>query len=151
MATDIIKINKKNFKNYLGLDIVAFHWATGGACGVPGEVVFITRDARVFETNYVYPVFGITKDDLFKIFPHLSEFHPGLLGEGYYPPSWKDNYLGLGNYLVIHESIWNDFSRMAQEELQKMNERGEKVILYNIWGEIVIRVLSRNKALKTNE
>ncbi len=151
MNVEIIEINKDNISDYLKLDIVAFHWAAGGACGVPGEVVFITRDTRVFETNYVYPVFGITKEDLFRIFPPLSEFHPGLLGGGYYPPSWKDEYLGLGNYLVVHESIWEDFSRTAREELTERNARGESVILYNIWGEIIINVLNRNKTLETNE
>ncbi len=144
MRKEAIIINKENLNDYVGLDIVAFHWAAGGACGVPGEVIIITKDGRVFETNYVYPVYGITADDLLKIFPPLSEFHPGLMGGGYYPPSWKDKYLGLGNYLVVHESIWDDFARMAQKELQKRNERGEKVILYNIWDEIVINVLNRN-------
>ena len=151
MNTETIIISKDNINNYLGLEIVAFHWAACGACGIPGEVIIITRDGRVFETNYVYPVYGITPDDLIKLFPPLSDFRPGIMGGGYYPPLWKDKYLGLGNYLVVHDSIWKEFLLSAQDELITRNNKGERIILYNIWGEVVLSVLNNMKIKESHE
>lgn len=140
MKYETIEITKGNVKDYKRLDIVAFHWSAPGACGEPGGVVFVTMDGLVYHTNYLYE---ITDDELFEIFPPLSSFRPGIVGGGYFPPSWKDKYLGLGNYLVVHDSIWDDFSNTAHNELNRLNEagNGEKAILYQIWVEVVLKVL----------
>ena len=138
-----IEITQANLEDCLKLNLIAFHWAAGGACGEGGAVVFITKDGQVYHSNYVYPGF-ITREDLFKIFPPLSEFRPGIMGGGLYPPMWKDKYLGLGNYLVIHESIWEAFNKTAKDELESRNKRGEKVILYNIWADVVLKVIQES-------
>lgn len=137
---DIVEVTKANLENCLNLDIIAFHWAAGGACGEGGAVVFITKDGKVFHSNYVYPGF-IEMDDLFRLFPPLSEFHPGIMGGGIYPPMWKDQYLGLGNYLVIHESIWEAFRDAAKNELEFRKRKGENVILYSIWKDVVLTII----------
>ena len=140
---NVIEVTKANLKECLNLNIIAFHWAAGGACGEGGAIVFITKEGKVFHSNYIYPGY-VETEDLFKIFPPLSEFCPGVFGGGYYPPEWKDQYLGLGNYLVINESIWEAFTNMADKELEIKNATGDRVILYNIWVEIVLKVLSSN-------
>ena len=62
---------------------------------------------------------------------------------------WKDQYLGLGNYLVIHESIWANFQETAKKELDRRQKQGDHVILYNIWVEVVLMVIG--KALISRE
>ena len=140
MKYETIEITKGNVSDFKRLDIVAFHWSAPGACGEHGGVVFVTKEGLVYHTNYLYE---ITDDELLEIFPPLSSFRPGIVGGGYFPPSWKDKYLGMGNYLVVHESIWDDFSHSAQDELNRLNEagNGEKAILYQIWVEVVLKVL----------
>jgi len=144
MRLNATEINASNLNDYLGLDIVAFHWAAAGACGEHGGVVFITSDGTVYHTNYVYPQYGITRDDLCKIFPPLSDIQPGIFGGGLYPKEWKDQYLGLGNFLVVHRSLWNDFITLSEVELARLKEEGESVILYNIWDSVILKVL-KNK------
>ena len=142
MKNERVEISASNVKNYLGLDIVAFHWAKPGACGEHGGVVFITRDSKVLNTNYVYKEKGgISWVDLCEIFPTLAEFKVGLFGGEMYPPEWKDQYLGLGNYLVVKETIWDAFSELAKSELK----RHEGKILYNIWADDIIKVLNDKK------
>ena len=144
MRLNAIEINADNLNDYLGLEIVAFHWAAPGACGEHGGVVFITSDGNVYHTNYVLPKYGITEDDLCKIFPPLSYFKPGIFGGGLFPPEWKDQYLGLGNYLVVHISLWNEFVSQSKQELARQKAKGDNVILYNIWDSIVLKVLKNN-------
>lgn len=145
MRLNAIEINADNLNDYLGLDIVAFHWAAPGACGEHGGVVFITSDGIVYHTNYVCPKYEITKDDLCKIFPPFSDFHQGIFGGGLYPPEWKDQYLGLGNYLVVHISLWNVFASLSKQELARLKAERDNVILYNIWDSIILEIL-KNKA-----
>lgn len=140
----MIEINSSNKDKALGLDIVAFQWAAGGACGEPGGVVFITKDAKVYHTNYVFDQYGITVDDLYEIYPPLAHIDAGIFGGGIYPPGWKDQYLGLGNYLVVHESIWEDFSQIAESEMARLHNEGNNVILYNIWDSVVLKVLKHD-------
>lgn len=142
MRLNAIEINADNLNDYLDLDVVAFHWAAPGACGEHGGVIFVTSDGKVYHTNYVYPEYGVTSDDLCKIFPPLSDFHPGIFGGGMYPPEWKDQYLGLGNYLVIKSTLWEEFSALAKSELKRLADEGQNVILYNIWIDVIINVLN---------
>ena len=141
METNIIEIDSSNKDKAIGLDIVAFQWAAGGACGEPGGVVFITKDSKVYHTNYVFDNYGITCDDICEIFPPLEHIDVGVFGGGLYPDGWKDQYLGLGNYLVVHESIWEDFTQTAELELARLHDEGTDVILYNIWDSVILKVL----------
>lgn len=139
----MIQIKGNNLQNYLDLDIVAFQWAAPGACGEPGGVEFITRCGKKYHTNYVFPEYGVSIDDLCKLFPPLAEFRVRIFGGGTYPEVWKDKYLGLGNYLVIHDSLWEDFTRIAKEELCDREMKGEGGILYYIWDKVILRVLKQ--------
>lgn len=145
MDNNLIEITSTNKDKALGLDIVAFQWAAGGACGEPGGVIFITRDFQVYHTNYVFDRYGITVDDLCEIFPPLAHIEAGVFGGGVYPAGWKDQYLGLGNYLVVHESIWDDYSDMANKELERRQSEDNYAILYNIWADVVLNVLGKTE------
>lgn len=144
METNMIEINSLNKDKAIGLDIVAFQWAAGGACGEPGGVVFITKDSKVYHTNYVFDKYGVTFDDLCKIFPPLANMKVGIFGGGLYPEGWKDQYLGLGNYLVVHESIWETFSDVAHKTLERRHNVDDYAILYNIWLDVVLNVLGKS-------
>ena len=144
METNVIEINSSNKEKATGLDIVAFQWAAGGACGEPGGVVFITKDSNVYHTNYVFDRYGITWDDLCEIFPPLLQVKAGIFGGGFYPEGWKDQYLGLVNYLVVHESIWETFSDMAHKALEHPHNVDDYAILYNIWVDVVLNTLGKS-------
>jgi len=46
-----IYINKGNYREHLNLDVVAFSYAHGGAMGVGGEIIVITKDAKIYSMN----------------------------------------------------------------------------------------------------
>ena len=139
---EITEVSRKNLSDCIGLDIVAFHWAAAGACGEPGSVIFLTREGQIYHANYVFS--DISEADLVTIFPPFTQMIPGIFGGGTYPHPWKDQYLGLGNFLVVHESIWEDFHRIAEEELARKKSEGEYVILFQIWIDVVLKTLGFN-------
>ena len=136
-----IDINKNNIQNYLGLDIVAFQWAAAGACGEHGGIVFITKKGKVYHTNYVYPEYGISWDDLFDIFPSFERILDSIYGSRKEHLEWEYLYLGLGNSLIVHESIWNNFNLSAKTKLHEEHEAGNDEIMYNVWIKAVLSVL----------
>lgn len=140
-----IEITHSNIEEYIGLDIVAFHWAGGGACGEPYGVIFVTRDGRVFHTNYDSPRHGLVDGDLTRLFPPLAWVDVYFINV-MCPDGWKSRYLGLGNYLVVHESIWKEFQDGAKAEQTRRSESGEGGILYNYWVDVILAVLiSKNQ------
>lgn len=136
-----IEITRSNIEENIGLDIVAFHWASGGACGEPCGVVFVTRDGRVFHSNYGSPMYGLDEEDLTVLFPPLAwvEMYPF---SALCPDDWNSCYLGLGNYLVVHKSIWEGFYDAAKAEQVRRSESGEGGLLYNYWIHVVLAVLT---------
>lgn len=138
---EFIEITHLNLEENIGLDIVAFHLASSGACGEPCGVVFVTRDGRVFHTNYGSPSYGLNDSDIILIFPPLAlmEVYPFSL---LCPKGWNSCYLGLGNHLVVHESIWQDFNEAVKTEKVRRTESGEGDLLYNYWIHVVLAVLT---------
>ena len=57
MKIDPIEVHSSDLNDYLGLEIVAFHWAAAGACGEGGAVVFITTDVKVYLQTTSFYVF----------------------------------------------------------------------------------------------
>ena len=147
---DFIEITHSNLEENIGLDIVAFQWASAGACGEPCGVVFVTRDGRVFHTNYGLPSYGLDDNDITLIFPPLAlmEVYPFSV---LCPEGWNSCYLGLGNYLVIHESIWKGFDDAAKAEQVRCSESGEGGLLYNYWIHAVLTVLTKKNISQTKQ
>ena len=136
-----IDINITNIQNYLDLDIEAFHWAAAGACGEHGGVVFITREGKVYHTNYFYPNYGVSWDDLFDIFPSFDRILESIFGRRKEHLEWEYLDLGLGNSLIVHESIWDRFKLSANTKLHEVHEVENDEIMYNVWIEAVLSVL----------
>ena len=135
-----IEITHSNIEEYIGLGIVAFHWAGGGACGEPCGVIFVTREGRAFHTNYGSTEHCLVDGDLTRLFPSLAWVDVYII-DVMCPKGWKSCYLGLGNYLVVHETIWKEFQDAAKAEQTRRSESGEGGILYNFWVEVVLAVL----------
>ena len=49
---EFIEINKENYSSVLPVDVVAFHYASPGACGYPGHIRIITSDGRKVRVDY---------------------------------------------------------------------------------------------------
>ena len=85
---EIIEVGNDEVAGLLGLDVVAFQIAEGGAMGYHGGVFFVTSDKKVYSTCYLEPsaYTGFSKymsmENLEKVFPPLSDFNHGLKGYG---------------------------------------------------------------------
>lgn len=103
-----IYISKENYKEYTNLDVVAFSYAHGGAQGVGGEIIVITKDVKIYSMNYVYDM-EIEMCD--KVCPPLKNCIFGLWDVEETPNGWKGVRLGAGNFLVIAEPLYHQLKR----------------------------------------
>ena len=145
---DIIEFGETEAENLVGLDIVACQIAEGGAMGYHGGVFLVSSTGEVYYTCLLQPsaFTGFSKFTsrkvLSKILPALDEFHPGLMGHGVTTPSgFVHKYLGMGNHLLIKNCIYEEFDKL---EDKRMKEHPDK-ILYNLWLDVVLDILSKNK------
>ena len=148
MENDIkpIHVGNEDLTDLLGLDIVAFQLAEGGAMGYHGGVFFVTSDKKVYFTCYLEPsaYTGFSKymsmENLEKVFPPLSDFNHGLMGFGAQKPEgWHYSYLGFGNHLLVRNDLHEDFSKAAK----KLLDDHPKAILYGIWMDAILSALQK--------
>lgn len=50
---DFQKFNIDNVDSISVMDVVAFHYASPGACGSPGVIRVVTRDRRLYQIDYL--------------------------------------------------------------------------------------------------
>jgi ADP-ribosylglycohydrolase len=135
----VIKLTRDNYKECIGLDIVAFSSAAGGAMGDAGAVQVVTSKGEVYYANPLYE--DIDMEQVFEVCPPLSQCQFGIIGGGVIPEGWKTIYLGFGNHLVLHESICEEFRKEAeQSEIKRVGD------LYKKWKGIVKRILANRNA-----
>lgn len=103
-----IYISRENYKEYINLDVVAFSYAHGGAQGVGGEIIVITKDAKIYSMNYVYDM-EIEMCD--KVCPPLKDCIFGLWDVEETPNGWKGFRLGAGNFLLLAEPLYHQLKR----------------------------------------
>lgn len=127
----ITSLTKENYSQYLPITPVAFSVAEGGAMGHPGRVVIID------ETNNVYDFYlhELEKEDVMKILPALYESKRAVLGIDPSTLGWNRVYLGMGNHLMVADSIYERFNESAKSLWQS---RGS---LYQQWIGIVQEIL----------
>lgn len=132
---EVIVVGDKDVESLIGLDIVAFQMAEGGAMGYPGGVFFVTSDKRVFFTSIWEQM---SDDNLLKVFSPLAEVKWGLFGRGTrYPEGWHYEYLGMGNHLLVREDHKEPFIIASDKLLNNYPD----TILYNLWLEAVLSIL----------
>ena len=129
----IISFTKENYSQYLPINPVAFSVAEGGAMGHPGRVVIID------ETNDVYDFYmhELEKDDVMRILPALYESKREVLGIAPSTSGWKRVYLGMGNHLMVAESIYDELREIALSRYKYFGI-GE---LYQHWIGVVQEIL----------
>ena len=139
-----ISVGNEDLADLLGLDIVAFQLAEGGAMGYHGGVFFVTSDKKVYSTCYLEPsaYTGFSKymsmENLEKVFPPLSDFNHGLMGFGVQKPEgWHYSYLGFGNHLLLRD----DLNKGFRDAAKKLMDNDPNAILYGIWMDAILSIL----------
>ena len=132
---EVIVVGDKDVDSLIGLDIVAYQEAEGGAMGYPGGVFFVTSDKRIFFTSIWEQM---SDDNLLKVFPPLAEVKWGLIGRGTrYPEGWHYEYLGMGNHLLVRDDLKEEFLK----ESDRLHRDNPDLILYNLWLDSVLSIL----------
>ena len=101
--------------------------------GHPGRVVIIDK------TNNVYDFYlhELEKDDVMKILPVLYECKREVLGIDPSTSVWKRVYLGMGNHLMVADSIYDELREIALNRYKYFGI-GE---LYQHWIGVVQEIL----------
>lgn len=128
-----IYISRENYKEYINLDVVAFSYAHGGAQGVGGEIIVITKDAKIYSMNYVYDM-EIEMCD--KVCPPLKDCIFGLWDVEETPNGWKGFRLGAGNFLLLAEPLYHQLKR------QMFKLAPHK--LYGAWMDMVLNCIKQS-------
>ena len=141
---ETITVGNEDLADLLGLDIVAFQLAEGGAMGYHGGVFFVTSDKKVYFTCYLEPsaYTGFSKymsmENLEKVFPPLADFNHGLMGFGVQKPEgWHYSYLGFGNHLLVRDDLYESF----REAAKKLLDDDPDSIMYNQWMAAIISIV----------
>ena len=130
---EITYIDEKNYKEYLNLDSIAFSYAHGGAMGSGGEIIVITKDAKIYSMNYCFG--DMTIEMCNQVCPPLRECSFGLIDVEKAPEGWEGVSLGFGNFLVLSEPIYTHI----KAEMLHMSPP----IRYRSWKAIVLDYLKR--------
>lgn len=128
---EVVYIDEKNYRDYLNLEVIAFSFAYGGAMGSPGEILFITNEAKTYSMNYVFGDMTIEMCD--EVCPPLKECDFGILEVEKTPNGWKGISLGFGNFLVLAAPI---YERIGQNLLKL-----RPPFRYGEWRDMVLELL----------
>lgn len=136
---DIIELQNKEIKKKLFCDITYFSIAESGAMGEPGGVIFINNKGQKYHFNYVFGDVDIEKVE--KAFPVLAECEFGMFGEnGNIPNGWNYVYLGMGNHLIVNDSVYIRFKEM-------LGDIEDPAEIYAKWQDIADSILSAETSL----
>ena len=130
-TTQIISLTKDNYTQHLPITPVAFSVAEGGAMGCPGRIIIIDEKNNVYD----FYMHELEKEDVMKILPALYESKRAVLGIDPSTSGWNRVYLGMGNHLMVADSIYERFNESAKSLWQS---RGS---LYQQWIGIVQEIL----------
>ena len=129
-----IYISKENYKEHANLDVVAFSFAPGGAQGVGGEIIVITKDAKIYCMNHVYG--EMETEMLYEVCPPLKDCIFGFFDVEETPIGWKGVKLGAGNFLVLSEPLYHQLKR------QMFKLAPHK--LYGAWMDMVLNCIKQS-------
>ena len=77
--------------------------------GSGGEIIVITKGAGIYSMNYVFG--DMTIEMCYEVCPPLKDCEFGVLEVEKTPNGWKGISLGMGNFLVLAEPIYNRIGR----------------------------------------
>jgi hypothetical protein len=107
--------------------------AEGGAMGCPGRVIIIDDKTNVYD----FYLHELEKEDVMKILPALYERKRAVLGIDPSTSEWRRVYLGMGNHLMVAESIYDELREIALSRYKYFGI-GE---LYQHWIDVIQEVL----------
>ena len=131
--TEIISLTKENYKQYLPITPIAFSVAEVCAMGYPGRVIIIDEKNDVYDFN----LHELGKDDVMKILPAMYESKRAVLGIDPSTSGWNRVYLGMGNHLMVADSIYDELREIALNRYKYFGI-GE---LYQHWIGVVQEIL----------
>ena len=107
---ETIEISKAELKSELFEDVLFFQLSEAGAMsGEAGTVCVVKADGKQYRINFIKG--DICYADIKEAFPTMKTWNFGLCGNGgAASEGWYYFYIGLGNHLVIHESVYEEFS-----------------------------------------
>lgn len=133
MEQEFINLSKDNYGEHLNLDVVAFSYAHGGAMGSGGEIIVITKGAKIYGMNYL----GSMKIEMCdEVCPPLRDCVFGLWDVEETPDGWIGVSLGAGNFLVLSEPLYHQLKR----QMFKLAPH----ILYGEWIDMVLTCIRQS-------
>lgn len=128
MEEKAITITEENYIQYLPLNSIAFSFAEGGAMGSPGQVVIVDENSNI----YCFWLQSLERDTAKRIIHPLFECQFGMFGSSKPAPGWHYFYLGMGNHLLVTNSLYDKFYSEVQGYLNR------PALLYQRWIKLVI-------------
>ena len=118
-------------------DVMFFKIAEGGAMGTPGEVIWVRGNGESYCFNYCYG--KIPLGELMKRFQPLRECCFGIFSMGVaIPKGWEYVNLGMGNHLLVAETVFEAF----KEETKEITRASA---LYGKWYDIANKIIKKRK------
>ena len=133
MEKKVISLSNQNYNTYLPLDPISFSYAERGAMGWPGKIIIIDTNRNIYD----FYIYDFEIDIIKLIIPDLFECEFRMFGKDKPASGWHNFYLGMGNHLMVKESIYHDFYPMAV----KYDE--EPGMLYQEWIDIVLDITKK--------
>ena len=125
---EFIEINKENYSSVLPVDVVAFHYASPGACGYPGHIRIITSDGRKVRVDYT----DTPREIVSRICPPLESIAQASTNNLPMPIGWLRLNMGLGNALFLTSELRREISVAGLAPPQ----------IYRRWDQMIIEALS---------
>ena len=121
-------LSNEEYNSHLPLDVVAFHYASPGACGYPGHIRVITRDGRKVRVDYT----DTPREIVSRICPPLESIAQASTNNLPMPIGWLRLNMGLGNALFLTSELRREISvaGLAPPEI------------YRRWDQMIIEALS---------
>ena len=138
---DSIEITKNNIKEINYNDIMFLSFAESGAMGEPAGIEILLKDLKLYHTNYCYSE-DIKIKDLFSIFPPLETFQCGMCIVTHLDENWKWLDMGMGNYLLIRNTIYDKYVECIDKEVE--NDEFTPGEVYKKWLDAARKMLIEN-------
>lgn len=106
-------IDAKSLNKDIFEDVLFFSIAEGGAMGVPGEMIVVTKSPAAYALESFYG--DVDVRDVEKIFPVLEQCRFGIFGQdSEVPEGWNYVNLGMGNHLIVADEVYDEFKKLTK-------------------------------------
>ena len=134
-----IKLTNSNIKSINKENIVAVAFAVFGACGDGGSIEIVTlenNDFIIYTENLKTNAEARTLIN--EIIPWFSSVRAMAISVKGLPKNWNYIDLGLGNYLLIKEDLYNNFLEVSKTYT--------RVNIYKNWKTLLNAIINKKDA-----